>query len=175
MNTPISLPDEETCWQAVLARDPHYNGIFFYAVRSTRIYCRPTCPSRRPGRGQVVFYPSCEAAKAAGFRPCRRCLPHQAEDPALRLVNRAIGRIEMADTRLTLDELGSELGVSPFHLQRTFKAITGLSPRQYAAAYRANKFKSQLHDQQNITTAIYEAGYHASSRAYETTPAYLGM
>src|SRR5689334_578921 len=110
MNETIHFPDEDTCWQAVLARDPHYNGIFYYAVRSTGIYCRPTCPARRPDRTQVRFFPSPETAEAAGYRACRRCLPRQKDDPALELANRAVHLIESVARQLTLNELGSQLG-----------------------------------------------------------------
>jgi AraC family transcriptional regulator of adaptative response/methylated-DNA-[protein]-cysteine methyltransferase len=134
MNDTLRIPDDDTCWQAVLERDAHYNGIFYYAVRSTGVYCRPTCPSRRPGRAQVVFFASCDAAEASGFRPCRRCLPRQKDDPAVALANQARALIEAAGAPLPLSELGSRLAVSSFHLQRTFKSVTGLTPHQYAAA-----------------------------------------
>jgi AraC family transcriptional regulator of adaptative response/methylated-DNA-[protein]-cysteine methyltransferase len=123
----------------------------------------------------VVFFASCDAAEASGFRPCRRCLPRQKNEPAVELANQARALIEAAETPLTLSELGSRLAVSPFHLQRTFKSVTGLTPRQYAAAHRARQFKAQVRDQQNVTTALYAAGYNASSRLYESAPGYLGM
>ncbi|RPJ52102.1 MAG: bifunctional DNA-binding transcriptional regulator/O6-methylguanine-DNA methyltransferase Ada [Chloroflexi bacterium] len=175
MDDPNLLPDENTCWQAVLARDPAYNGIFFYGVRSTGVFCRPTCPSRRPRRAQAVFYPTWEAAESAGYRPCRRCLPRQSEDPPVDLVNRTRRLIESAGEPLKLAELGRQLGISPFHLQRTFKAVTGLTPRQYAAAFRARQLKEQLRSTPDVTTAQYVAGYNASSRLYESAPGYLGM
>src|SRR5512140_1678989 len=155
MNEKYPLPDEETCWQAVLSRDANYNGVFYYAVRSTGVYCRPTCPSRRPGRAQVTFFTTIQAAREAGFRACRRCLPDQPEDPAASLGSRARQLIESAPVPLTLPALGKKLGVSPFHLQRTFKAATGLTPRQYAAAHRARQFREQLRAASDVTTAIY--------------------
>lgn len=170
-----NFPDDETCWQAILSRDASYNGAFFYAVRSTGVYCRPTCPSRRPGRAQVIFFPTAQAALQAGFRACRRCLPDQAEDPAAELARRAVRLLDASPAPLTLSELGSRLGVSPFHLQRTFKAATGLTPRQYAAARRARRFREQARAAPDVTTAIYESGYGDSSRLYESAPGYLGM
>jgi AraC family transcriptional regulator of adaptative response/methylated-DNA-[protein]-cysteine methyltransferase len=175
MNEKSFLPDEDTCWQAIQTRDARYNGAFFYGVRSTGVYCRPTCPSRRPRREQVVFFPTWEAAETAGFRACQRCLPRQPEEPAVELANRARRIIESADEPLTLTELGHRLGISPFHLQRTFKAVTGLTPRQYAAAFRARQLKEQLRSAPDVTTALYRAGYNASSRLYESAPGYLGM
>ncbi len=175
MNEKLHFPDEDTCWQAVLSRDANYNGVFFYAVRSTGVYCRPNCPSRRPGRAQVVFFPTWAAAEEAGFRACRRCLPRQAEDPAVELIHRARRLIETAPAPLSLNELGSQLGVSPFHLQRTFKTATGLTPRQYAAAHRARRFREQVRAAPDVTTAMYAAGYNDSSRLYESAPAFLGM
>jgi AraC family transcriptional regulator, regulatory protein of adaptative response / methylated-DNA-[protein]-cysteine methyltransferase len=175
MNDKSFFPDEETCWQAVQSRDARYNGVFLYGVRSTGVYCRPTCPSRRPRRDQLVFFSTWEAAETAGYRPCRRCLPRQKEEPVVELVHQARQLIEMAEEPLTLAELGERLGISPFHLQRTFKAVTGLTPRQYAAAYRANKVKEQLRGAPNVTTALYNAGYNTSSRLYESAPGYLGM
>ncbi len=175
MNEKLHFPDENTCWQAVLSRDSQYNGVFLYGVRSTGVYCRPTCPSRRPGRAKVVFFPTWQAAEEAGFRACRRCLPRQAEDPAVELANRARRIIETSEAPIALAELGSRLGVSPFHLQRTFKAATGLSPRQYAAAHRARRLRDELRGAPDVTTAMYRAGYNDSSRLYETAPGYLGM
>ncbi len=175
MDETQTFPDEETCWQAVLSRDAGYNGVFFYAVRSTGVYCRPTCPSRRPGRAQVIFFPTAQAARQAGFRACLRCQPDQPEDPAAALASRAVHLIESSPAPLTLSELGSRLGVSPFHLQRTFKAATGLTPRQYAAAHRARRFREQVRAAPDVTAALYASGYNDSSRLYESAPGYLGM
>lgn len=176
MNDKIELPhDEPAYWQAILTRDARYNNLLYYGVRSTGIYCRPTCPARRPRREQVVFFENCDSAEAAGFRPCRRCLPRQQNDPALELVTRARTLIEQAEDELTLHELGEQLGTSPFHLQRTFKAILGVSPREYAAAMQAREFKTQVRSGQDVTRALYEAGYGSNSRLYETANGYLGM
>lgn len=167
--------DPTICWEAVLARDSSQDGAFVYAVRSTGIFCRPSCPSRRPRREQVRFFPEPNAATRAGFRPCQRCRP-QSEDAQVELIRRVCGALEEPDTETpTLTELGARFGVSPFHLQRTFKKIMGVSPRQYAAARRVERLKTQLREGDDVTTALYEAGYGSSSRLYEQAPASLGM
>ncbi len=169
--------NSQQCWRAVLARDERKDGAFVYAVRSTGIYCRPSCPSRRAGRAQVVFFPLPEAAEQQGFRPCRRCQPHKAlRGPQADLVQRICRHIEAnLETPLRLAALGREMGVSPYHLQRTFKRLMGISPRQYADAYRLGVLKTRLRKGDDVTTAMYQAGYGSSSRLYERAPAQLGM
>ena len=165
-------------WQAVLSRDAGHDGTFVYAVRSTGIYCRPSCPSRRPKRHQVVSYALPEAAEQAGYRACRRCRPHESQfrDPQVEMVRRACAHIDASTNgRITLAELGDEVGRSPYHLQRTFKRMMGISPSQYADARRLHRLKTQLRDGDSIAGALYEAGYGASSRLYERAPALLGM
>src|SRR5437870_4857688 len=145
--------DEERYWQAVLAREASYDGAFIYAVRSTGVYCRPTCPSRRPRREQVVFFAQPDAAEQAGFRACRRCRPGVAAhaDAQTDLAQRACRMIEAhTDEPLTLEELGAQIGVSPHHLQRTFKRVIGISPRQYADAYRLDRLKVRLKEDANV-------------------------
>jgi AraC family transcriptional regulator, regulatory protein of adaptative response / methylated-DNA-[protein]-cysteine methyltransferase len=178
MNTqanPSQFLDEAACWQAVQARDEQFDGRFYYGVRSTGVYCRPSCPSRRPGRAQVRFYPTRAAAEADGFRPCRRCRPDLDLTPRAELVARAVSLIESSPDPLTLEALGKALHASPFHLQRVFKAATGLSPRQYAAGLRAGRFKQELRGGSDVTGALYEAGYGSSSRMYEESTGRLGM
>ena len=177
MNTQITntFPDEATCWQAVLERDEQYDGRFYTGVRSTGIYCRPSCPARHPGREQVRFYPTREAAVQAGFRPCKRCKPERKQSTQAELVERAIRILSSAEEPPTLEVLGRELGASPFHLQRVFKAATGLSPRQYAAGLRAGRFKEEVREGTSVTGALYEAGYGSSSRLYEESNQRLGM
>jgi AraC family transcriptional regulator of adaptative response/methylated-DNA-[protein]-cysteine methyltransferase len=170
-----TFPVETVCWQAVLERDGGYDGQFVYGVKSTGVYCRPSCPSRRPGREQVQFFPSAAEARAAGFRPCRRCLPDHLLAPRAELVQRACRLIEDAAEPLSLERLGQELAVSPYHLQRVFKAATGLSPRQYAAGLRAGRIKSELRSGTNVTTALYAAGYNSAGRFYTEAPLRLGM
>jgi methylphosphotriester-DNA--protein-cysteine methyltransferase len=121
-------------WNAVAARDRALDGVFFYAVTSTGIYCRPSCPSKRPRRENVVFFRAREAAERAGFRPCKRCQPDSA-DPNAQLIEKVCRYIDThPDDPVTLEALGRALGISPFHLQRTFKALTGISPRAYTPA-----------------------------------------
>jgi AraC family transcriptional regulator, regulatory protein of adaptative response / methylated-DNA-[protein]-cysteine methyltransferase len=171
--------EEDIYWQAVLAKDERFNGIFVYGVRSTGIYCKPSCPSRRPGRAQVTFFPSCPEAEAGGFRACLRCQPRETSlsDPRVLLVLRVCRVIESQtdEDALSLERLGVELKVSPHHLQRTFKSITGITPRQYAAAHRLKLFKSRIKEGAEVTGAMYDAGYGSSSRLYEKAPEQLGM
>lgn len=169
---------EAALWQAVLARDSQYDGIFVFAVRSTGIYCRPSCPSRRPRRERVQFFDQPAQAEAAGFRPCQRCHPDQATrpEPNLRLVQAVCRAIDERDDRPpTLAELGQQFGVSPYHLQRTFKRIVGVTPKQYAAAQRAERLKKHLKEKSTVTEAIYEAGFASSSSAYGEATGQLGM
>lgn len=170
--------DDAVRWQAVEGRDARLNGVFVYGVRSTKIYCKPSCPSRRPRHNQVAFFASPDDAEAAGFRACRRCLPRDTQtlDPRVDMVLRACRLIEASENyAISLDELGAELGISPHHLQRTFKSVTGVSPRQYAAAHRFKEFKSCVQSGADVTGAMYEAGYSSSSRLYENGARQLGM
>ena len=170
--------DEERCWQAVLTREASADGTFVHAVRSTGVYCRPSCPSRRPRREQVAFFARPDAAEQAGFRACRRCRPatSAAPDAQTELVRQTCHYIENhTEDPLTLSDLGARVGISPHHLQRTFKRIMGITPRQYADARRVNRLKARLREGDNVTTALYEAGYGSSSRLYEQAPDRLGM
>jgi AraC family transcriptional regulator of adaptative response/methylated-DNA-[protein]-cysteine methyltransferase len=165
-------------WQAVKTRDPKADGRFVYAVRSTGIFCRPTCPSRRPLPQRVVFYPRAVDAESAGFRACKRCLPDQ-DSPSTGLVRRVCKYIqkcsESSDSMPTLSELGRAVGSSPSHLQRVFKEATGVTPRQYASAWRLDRFKTMIKDGQEISDALYEAGFGSPSRLYESSADQLGM
>jgi AraC family transcriptional regulator, regulatory protein of adaptative response / methylated-DNA-[protein]-cysteine methyltransferase len=168
----------ERRWRAVQARDRRYDGAFVYAVRSTGIYCRPSCPARRPSRGRVVFFRSARAAEAAGFRPCRRCLPRAVSPlhPAGDAVRDLCRYIEAhLDERLTLPRLAARLGMSPFALHRAFKRVLGVTPREYADAQRIERLKASLAGGKDVTTALYEAGYSSSSRLYERAARRLGM
>jgi AraC family transcriptional regulator of adaptative response/methylated-DNA-[protein]-cysteine methyltransferase len=173
-------------WRAVETRDRGADGAFVYAVRSTGIYCRPSCPSRRPRREQVVFFPLPEAAEQEGFRACKRCRPGAAigTDPnvaKMRGVCRAIDEVVLADTsgeagaNLTLAALGAKAGMGPHQLERAFRSAMGITPRQYADAQRMRRLKSRLKKGDDVTTALYEAGYGSSSRLYERAPSHLGM
>ena len=170
------------------ARDRSADGAFVYAVRSTGIYCRPSCPSRKPGREQVVFFPLPEAAEQKGFRECRRCHPRALpmRDARIATVARVCREIEerlqadpgtdvSSDTRLTLSALGALVGMSSNQLDRAFRSAMSITPRQYADAQRMRRLKSRLKRGDNVTTALYEAGYGSSSRLYERAPSHLGM
>jgi AraC family transcriptional regulator, regulatory protein of adaptative response / methylated-DNA-[protein]-cysteine methyltransferase len=162
----------------VLARDAAYDGAMVFAVRSTGIYCRPSCPARRPRRQNVMFFPRPEAAEGAGFRACRRCRPNGASTAQTQAawVADACRRLAAQEgSPLRLSDLGAALGVSPHHLQRTFKQLMGITPRQYADAVRLGHFRTHLKKGADVTAAVYDAGYGSSSRAYEGAGARLGM
>ncbi len=162
-------------WSMVLGRDMAGDGEFVYAVKSTGIFCRPTCPSRRPRREQVEFFNTPAEAQQAGYRPCRRCTPQQnsAQTETIKAVCRYIEN--NLESTLSLAELAQRATLSPFHFQRLFKRTLGITPRQYQQARRTEKFKQSLHAAASVTEAIYEAGYSSSSRAYESSAAHLGM
>lgn len=173
----LAALDIETCWQAVLTRDSAFDGFFFYAVRSTKVFCRPSCPARRPRREQVTFFYQPEVAMQAGFRACQRCQPTKTTDePQIEVVKRACQYIEANfDEPLPLASLGQHLHLSPYHLQRLFKRVMGITPRQYIEACRLGSLKGQLKDGEGVTNALYGAGYSSSSRLYERVPGQLGM
>lgn len=165
-------------WQVVLARDARFDGAFVFAVRSTGIYCRPSCPSRRPQRQHVIFFAVPEAAERAGFRPCRRCRPRQTNsvDPKVEKVREICRTIDAhPDETLSLSSLAASVGGSPYHLQRMFKRVMGVTPRQYSDARRLGRLKKSLKEKTNVTEAMYEAGYGSSRALYERAPAALGM
>src|SRR5579871_724247 len=154
------MAGQQKWWDAVLRRDENFDGRFVYAVRSTGIYCRPTCPSRRPSRSQVIFFPAVGAAEQAGFRPCRRCRPQEPLSAGSGLVQQACRYIRENHTEsLKLSDLSSHLKVSSSHLHRIFKRYLGISPAQYAETCRMNTVKSHLHEGKDVTTAIYESGF----------------
>lgn len=170
--------DDEGRWNAVLVRDARCDGSFVYAVRSTGIYCRPSCPSRRPRRDRVAFFATTESARRAGFRSCRRCRPDERPGPAahVELVGRICRYLENGPDRPpTLEELGAWAGVSPFHLQRTFRKIVGLTPRQYAENHRVERLKANLRKGDDVTRALHGSGYGSGSRLYEQARERLGM
>ena len=168
--------NDEVCWRAVTERDARFDGMFVYGVLSTKVFCKPSCPSRRPKRKGVRFFASHDVAEAAGFRACLRCQPKEAINTQTDLVQRACCLIEEnLGENLSLEALAKELEVSPFHLQRTFKKQVGVSPRKYAEIHRVKKFKELLKEGESITDAIYEAGFGSSSRLYEKSNSQLGM
>ncbi|MEH2325178.1 MAG: bifunctional DNA-binding transcriptional regulator/O6-methylguanine-DNA methyltransferase Ada [Nostoc sp.] len=169
---------EETLWEAVLSRDATIDGKFFYGVRSTRVYCRPICPSRRPNRNQVCFFQSPQEAESAGFRACKRCQPkfETVPNPAQTKVLAVCRYIEAQGDRIpTLSELCSEVEMSPSYLQKVFKQIIGVSPFQYADALRSQRLKQRLQKGEEIAHAVYDTGYGSSSQLYEKAPKQLGM
>jgi len=169
----IATMDQQ--WQQVLARDAHSDGKFVYAVRSTGIYCRPTCPSRRPRRENVDFFARPSAAEKAGFRACRRCQPNGAH-PQMETIREACKFIDShLYERVTLAAISKHLGFSPFHLQRLFKKALGITPQEYQSTQRLASFKSNLRTSGNVTDAIYQSGYGSSSRLYEGASSKLGM
>ncbi len=162
-------------WASVMARDMKADGEFVYAVKSTGIFCRPSCPSRRPRRDQVEFFATPQKAAQAGYRACRRCTPSQPNEQLRKMQAACRYLEENLDTAVTLNEIAESAGMSPFHFQRLFKKIVGISPREYQQSRRAARFRKALRTEQRITDAIYEAGYGSSSRVYEHSSTTLGM
>lgn len=170
--------NEQDYWQAIQQRDSRYDGQFVYGVRSTGIYCRPSCSSRQPLRDNVRFFDQPEQAEQSGFRACKRCQPRlaYAPDPQLELVERICRLLtEECERPLSLEALSRQFALSPYHLQRVFKRITGVSPRQYADARRVERLKAELKRSDAVTPALYEAGYASSSSLYSQVSEQLGM
>lgn len=164
-------------WAAVVARDPKADGKFFYSVKTTGVYCRPSCAARTPRPENVAFHRTTSDADCAGFRPCKRCKPNQvslAEQYAAKVAG-LCRFIESAEQLPTLDELAQRAGLSAYHLHRVFKKVTGLTPKTYASAHRARKVRQQLARSGTVTDAIYRAGYNSNGRFYEESNQVLGM
>lgn len=166
----------EVLWRAVEARDARFDGAFVFGVKTTGIFCRPSCSARKPKRENVSFYDGCREAEVEGFRACLRCKPKNEHvvDPQIEMVLRACELIDTED-QLSLETLSGELGLSTSHFQRTFKNIVGISPKKYAEAKRLQRFKSEIRDGSDVVTAMYDAGYGSSSRLYEKAAENLGM
>ncbi|WP_198088145.1 bifunctional DNA-binding transcriptional regulator/O6-methylguanine-DNA methyltransferase Ada [Variovorax sp. E3] len=178
MSTTLAYETEDDRWTAVQARDAAADGRFVYAVRTTGVYCQPSSTARLPKRENVEFFDSAEAAEAAGYRGSRRAHGDQTRAAAERaaLVARACRMIEASETPPPLDDLAVEMGMSPFHFHRLFKAETGLTPKAYSSAYRARKLREELSSPRaSITDAIYGAGFNSNSRFYEASEQLLGM
>jgi AraC family transcriptional regulator of adaptative response/methylated-DNA-[protein]-cysteine methyltransferase len=170
--------NENTLWTAVVRRNSQWDGVFVYGVPSTRIYCRPTCPSRRPTRNGVRFFASGSLAEAAGFKACRRCRPNDPPSlsPQIDRVRRACSMIlSRLDESLSLGELARDVGGNPRHLLRTFKQVLGITPREYVEACRVGCLKAELRNGRGVAAATFGAGYGSGSRVYEKAPAILGM
>src|SRR6202021_2384447 len=168
---------EDQAWKAVVGRDRGHDGKFVFAVSTTGIYCRPSCPARRPRRGKCTFFAPPENAEKAGFRACLRCRPRLLSgNPQSDVIKEICRYIEQhLDEPITLERLGKAFRQSPFHLQRRFKAALGITPREYADSCRIRQLKRNLHPVDNVTRAMNDAGYGSSSRLYEKTAAQLGM
>jgi AraC family transcriptional regulator of adaptative response/methylated-DNA-[protein]-cysteine methyltransferase len=162
-------------WQATLQRDARADGAFFFAVKSTQIYCRPSCPARRPLRKNTLFFQTTSEAEREGFRPCRRCKPDEIP-AAVRIVRRAAHVLESdLDEPVNVGSLARQVGVTTDALRRAFRQQAGLTPKELAAALRLKKFKKLLRDGSSITDALYATGYGSASRVYERSDAHLGM
>ena len=171
------LDDDRQLWDAVVSRMASEDGKFVFAVSSTGIYCRPSCPARRPRRENVTFFLHPEQAEKAGFRACLRCRPSLLSGNPQSDVVRAICRYieQRLHESVTLARLGKAFHQSPFHLQRRFKSALGITPREYADSCRMRQLKRNLQSGENVTRAMYDAGYGSSSRLYEKTASQLGM
>jgi AraC family transcriptional regulator of adaptative response/methylated-DNA-[protein]-cysteine methyltransferase len=171
--------NEAIAWESVLQRDASADDRFLYGVTTTGIYCRPSCPSRRPKRDNVAFFSTSAAAELAGFRACHRCRPNRAKVPhrgverAREYIDSHIG--DLGDERITLDVLGEQSGLSPYHLQRKFKEIVGLTPAQYIRARKSERLKGELKRGETVSRATFGAGYGSSSRVYGDSDQRLGM
>jgi AraC family transcriptional regulator of adaptative response/methylated-DNA-[protein]-cysteine methyltransferase len=176
---PNTAANNDLRWNAVVARDSAHDGKFVFAVASTGVYCRPSCPARRPRRENVTFFVRSDQAERAGFRACLRCRPRAASpngNPQSDSAREICRYIEQhLDEPITLERLGKVFRQSPFHLQRRFKAALGITPRAYADSCRLRLLKRNLQAGDNVTRAMYDAGYGSSSRLYEKTASQLGM
>ncbi len=176
---PASPPiaSDEDRWAAVVRRDPGVDGEFYYSVRTTGVYCRPSCASRLARRENVRFHTRWQDAERAGFRPCKRCRPNERalSEQHATTVAKACRLIEAADDSPTLDALAKAAGMSRYHFHRVFKAITGVTPKAYAAAHRTRRVRDELSRNATVSRAIYEAGFNSSGRFYATSSKVLGM
>ena len=173
----MAVMPQQKWWDAVLNRDANQDGDFFFGVSSTGVYCRPSCPAKRPRRENVTFFRRPEEAEQAGYRACLRCRPKAAgKNLQTEFVKRICRYIEQhLDEPVTLRTLGDVFGLSPFHLQRTFKKALGITPKAYADSCRMGLLKHNLRTGKSVTNALYDAGYSSSSRLYERTASHLGM
>jgi AraC family transcriptional regulator of adaptative response/methylated-DNA-[protein]-cysteine methyltransferase len=173
----LSATKNDPRWARIVARDRGADGEFWYSVATTKVYCRPSCPSRAANPGNVALHESLAEAQATGFRPCRRCNPdglsHDAGNTIL--VEKACRLIEQSETLPSLSALADSAGLSPSTFHRLFKALTGVTPKAYAVAHRSNRVRQALLKAPSITEAIYDAGYNTSGRFYEKATHVLGM
>lgn len=181
-NTPQNITHasnvlDDPRWAALAARDSQADGKFVYGVRTTGVYCRPSCPSRLPRPEHVTFFETSAQAEAAGYRPCKRCQPDQAalSEQYAALVAESCRRIESSERQPSLAELAQQAGMSKYHFHRVFKLVTGLTPRQYGAAQREQRLRQEIVQTGSVTEAIYNAGYGSNSRFYSSASQVLGM
>lgn len=172
-----AFTSDEERWRAIDARDRSADGIFYYGVKTTGVYCRPGCSSRTPQRLNVVYFTSCGEAEAAGFRPCKRCSPHEASsrEHQRKIILRACQIMEESEESIALDDLSSAVGMSASQLHRLFKDSIGVTPKEYIDVLRMRRLKNELNRGAPVTQAIYEAGFNSSSRFYEKSAELLGM
>jgi AraC family transcriptional regulator of adaptative response/methylated-DNA-[protein]-cysteine methyltransferase len=172
-----SATENDSRWASVVARDPKADGKFYYSVETTGVYCRPSCAARLARPENVRFHATCEDAEKAGFRPCKRCKPNEispAEQHAAKIAA-ACRLIDKSEEAPSLEQLAKHAGLSTYYFHRVFKAVTGLTPKDYAAAHRAKRVRSKLGKSGTVTQAIYDAGYNSSGRFYEASNEVLGM
>ncbi len=171
------LANEETQWQAVVNKDARQDGQYLFAVRTTGIYCRPSCPSRTPKRMNVEFFADAAAARQAGYRACLRCAPDglSKRQQQTAAILKACRLIESSTERMRLDELAHQVGLSAHHFHRTFKDVTGVTPLEYFKSRQIAQIGASIRNESSITDAIYDAGFGSSSRFYENSDAMLGM
>jgi len=169
--------ESDSRWASVVARDPNADGTFFYSVKTTGIYCRPSCAARLARPENVRFHATCDEAQRAGFRPCKRCKPDQPSlnERYVAIVIEACRIIETSEASLSLNALAERVGVSPYHFHRVFKSTMGLTPREYSAGHRAGRVRHILDQDVSVTEAIIDAGYNSNSRFYERADDVLGM
>jgi AraC family transcriptional regulator of adaptative response/methylated-DNA-[protein]-cysteine methyltransferase len=162
---------------SIVTRDPDADGKFYYSVKTTGVYCRPSCAARLPRPEHVRFHATCKDAERAGFRPCRRCKPSQTSrvEQYAAIIAESCRLIEASEETPRLDQLAFHAGISTAHFHRKFKAITGLTPKEYALAHRAMRVKRELNRSRTVTEAIYDAGYNSNGRFYEASNKILGM
>jgi AraC family transcriptional regulator of adaptative response/methylated-DNA-[protein]-cysteine methyltransferase len=170
-----ALTSSDPRWASVVARDPKADGAFFYSVRTTGVYCRPSCAARLARPENVAFHATREEAERAGFRPCKRCKPDATTQSHAGAIAEACRYIEQAEEPPALNELARRSGLSVYHFHRVFKAVTGLTPKAYAAAHRDRRVRSALGGNGSVTDAIYDAGYQSNGRFYEKSLQVLGM
>lgn len=164
-------------WAAVAAKDAKADGTFYYSVKTTGVYCRPSCGARLPRPENIAFHATRAEAEKAGFRPCKRCKPDQPSlaEQHTATITAACRWIEDADEAPSLEALAEQAGMSPYHFHRVFKAITGVTPKAYATAHRAQRVRHELNRGTRVTDAIFDAGYNSNARFYEQSNALLGM